>query len=565
MSHVVPPHLAPSQFQLLQDRVARQYGEFGAAIETQESQEALFADSWWKTTLRIVLGVFLASAFLAFASHPTVTPGGWENSFRLDTVFVVVWAPLLVWTMSRLKLWRSVRIYLVLALFIESLSETMFRELGEGGYWNSVLWPAAAAFYGTLKEFSNVPGGSVGTFFLLTLGLLYRSIWGKKAADYVAPPAFARNTLLVFLCTIVVLAFWGIAHGGQVDWTFRQTIHLLQLPLVALVFLYGLRIPRDLPAIGTAFVLIAMVRSLLVLWVYFGVCTFGIGGVAVAGTVRHGVPQPEWCTNHSDTVLFVVALGILLAHALEQRHRRTTLRCLAAGAVIMAGIIFNNRRLAFVSLAAVPLVMYLALEPSKRKLRVTIALGLLIPVVIGYVLIGSEMTSRSVLLKPAKLVMSVVDQRDTSSEARDIENENLIYTLEQSPFVPSGFGHEYLHSPNNPPVDLTEVFANYKLLAHNGVLWLWSIAGVVGFTLLWMLYPIAGTLALRAYRGALTPLERSASLAALATVAICVIQIWGDQGFSSYLTLVTFGVAFAVASRLAVRAEQGGRTVARPW
>ena len=51
-----------------------------------------------------------------------------------------------------------------------------------------------------------------------------------------------------------------------------------------------------------------------------------------------------------------------------------------------------------------------------------------------------------------------------------------------------------------------------------------------------------------------TPLERSAALAALGCVAVCVVQIWGDQGFNGYMTLVTFGVAFAVATRLAVRA-----------
>jgi O-antigen ligase len=173
---------------------------------------------------------------------------------------------------------------------------------------------------------------------------------------------------------------------------------------------------------------------------------------------------------------------------------------------------------------------------------------------VGYVLIGSEIPSSSPLLKPAKLVVSVMDQKDNSSISRDIENENLIYTLKQNPVITTGFGHEYQYSPNNPPVDLGELFKNFRLIAHNGVLWIWSLAGVVGFTLLWMIYPLASTLALRGYRAAQSPLERSSALAALAAVVVCVIQIWGDQGFNSYMTLVTFGVAFAIASRLSVRA-----------
>ena len=85
------------------------------------------------------------------------------------------------------------------------------------------------------------------------------------------------------------------------------------------------------------------------------------------------------------------------------------------------------------------------------------------------------------------------------------------------------------------------------------MLWLWSIAGVVGFTLLWFVIRSRARSRCAGYRAAETPLERSAALASLGCVAVCVIQIWGDQGFNSYMTLVTFGVAFAVASRLAVR------------
>jgi hypothetical protein len=120
--------------------------------------------------------------------------------------------------------------------------------------------------------------------------------------------------------------------------------------------------------------------------------------------------------------------------------------------------------------------------------------------------------------------------------------------------VSTGFGFEYQSSPNNPPVDLSEVFINYRLIAHNGVLWLWSIGGVVGFSLLWMIFPICGTLALRGYRGAQTALERSAALTALGTVGICIVQVWGDQGVNGYMMPVTFGVAFATATRLAMRA-----------
>ena len=546
-----PAHLQNQQ--ALLDKVAAKYGAFGAAPEDDDRDRKVLLDNFFKPTVQIIGGVFLATLFASFISHPAFSgPGTWANSFRIDTVLIVVWGPLLFWVMSRQRLWKSLRIYPVLALFIEAFSEAMMKDqgvvaAGEGGYWNTVMWPAAVGFFGTLKEFSGLPGASLSVFFFTTVGLLYRAVRGKKAADYIAPPRYARQALLTFLGTVVVLAAMGVARGGGIEPAFRQTIHLIQMPLVALLFLYALRVPEDLASVGTAYVCAAVARSFLVMYVYFGVCQ-------PAGITR--MPgKPEWCTNHSDTVLFVTALMILLAHSLEQRTTKIIVRSLALAAPILLGIVLNNRRLAFVSLAAAPMVLYLAMKPSRRKRRLTWALAISVPVLIGYVLIGSEIPGDSPIAKPAKLVVSVLDQKDNSSISRDIENENLIYTLQQSPggVLATGFGHEYQYSPKNPPVDLGDLFKNFRLIAHNGVLWIWSLAGVVGFTLLWLVYPMAGTLALRGYRGAQTPLERSGALACLSAMVVVVVQIWGDQGFNSYMTLITFGVAFAISTRLAMR------------
>ncbi len=550
-----PPHLANrNQLSELQQKVAQKYGSFGARPDDEEQERKVLQDNFLKPTLQIIAGVFIATLFLSFASAPRFSaPATWANAFRLDSAVVVVWGPLLYWVMAKQRTWKSLRIYLVLALFIEPFSEAMFKDMGavaagEGGYWDTIMWPAAVAFFGTIKEFAGVPGASLSVFFFVTVGLLYRAVVGRKPEGWTPPPKFARQALLTFLGTVIGLAVFGILRGGAIEPAFRQTIYLTQLPLVALLFLYALRIPEDLASVGTAFVCAAVARSILVMYIYFGVCV-------PAGITR--LPgKPEWCTNHSDSVLFVTALMVLLAHALEQRSKKVILRSLAIAVPILLGIVLNNRRLAFVSLGAAPLVIYFALKPSKRKRRVTWALAVTVPLMIVYVLVGSEIASPSPLLKPAKIVISVLDQRDMSSISRDIENENLIYTLQQSPVgvLTTGFGHEYQYSPENPPVDIGELFKNYRYIAHNGVLWIWSLAGVVGFTLLWMIYPLGATLALRGYRAAQTPLERSAALVALGAVVICVIQIWGDQGFNSYMTLITFAVSFATASRLAVRA-----------
>jgi hypothetical protein len=517
-------------------------------VPTETDDKAILADDYFKQTLQIVAAVFLGSLFASSASSPTFdAPNAWGNSFRFDTALALVWGPVLAWTMARLKLHRAIRIYLVLCLFIEPFSEVLFRQT-DVGFWDSILWPAAAAWYGTLKEWSGLPGGSIPVFLLVTLGLLYRGYRSRRFASYVRPPKFARNYLLMFLGTIIVLAAWGLARGGGVQAAFRQGFHLLQLPLIALVFLYALRIPEDLGAIGTIFVSVGVVRALYVVFIYYG--------IAAPQGITDIPGRPEWCTTHSDSVLFVTAILVAITHAFEQRRARTILRAALVTAVIFVAILLNNRRLAFVSLSIAPAIVYLALKPSKRKRRVTAALTLLVPLAIGYVLVASEINSTSALVKPAKAVMSMLDDKDLSSASRDVENENLIYTLRQNPIVPTGFGFEYQYSPDNPPVDLTEVFANFRLIAHNGVLWIWAWGGLIGFTMLWSVFSATGTLAMRGYRNAETPVERAGALSALGTVAICIVQYWGDQGLNSYTTLVTFGVAFAVATRLAVRVRQ---------
>ena len=547
-----PPALADDRA-ALHERVKQQFGAYGAAPaeaggggdDHALDEREILADNFFKPTVRIIAGVFLLSLFASIASTPGFdAPGVWANTFRFDTTLVVLWGPLLVWAMARFKLTRSVRIYLVLALFIEPFSEVMLRQQGDG-YWDTVLWPAAVAYYGTVKEWSGVPGASLPVFFLVTVGLLYRATRGRRTPDLVPPPKFARDLLLFFLASVVAISAYGLVRGAEIQAIVRQVVHLAQLPLIGLVFLYVLRVPEDLAAIGTIYVTTALLRSLLVMYVYFGVC------MPAGITDRPGMP--EWCTTHSDSVLFVMSILIVVTNAFEQRTAKAIQRALLVSAVLLSAMVLNNRRLAFVSLSIAPAVIYLALRPSKRKRRVTAALVIGIPVTVLYSLVGAELNTTSPIVKPAKLGMSVLDQRDSSSISRDIENENLIHTLRQSPVLSTGFGFEYQSSPNNPPVDLSEVFVNYRLIAHNGVLWIWSIGGLVGFTSLWLIFPVTGTLAFRGYRSAQSPLERSAALTALGGVAICIVQVWGDQGINGYIIPITIGVCFTVATRLAMR------------
>lgn len=519
----LPPHLAdPNAFAALRDRVRAKYGAFGdrdAEAAPQAQAVSLDHDDWTRPALKIVVPLFFLSAVASLLGD------------RATLFTSIVWAPLLVRAMTKPPVWMSARILLLLSVFVESPAEV------PRDYWNSPLDPAGFALFTGIKDWSGLPGMSLPVFFFLGAGLLYRATRKKamRAPGFVPPPKYARATMVTFLAALIAYEAFGLAMGGALAPSFFQILEMISIPVTALAFLYAFRVPEDLPAIGRTIVLAAVLRSLFAAYVYFVVCR-------MRGIV------PEYVTTHSDTVLFVSALVVLFADALERPKLKRVTRSLVVALVIFSAIVFNNRRLAFVGLAAAPLMIYLALRPSVGKRRVTKVLTIATPLLAVYLAVGAAVPGKTPVLAPARMLLSVLEQKDASSASRDDENYNLIYTMQQNPVLGTGFGHPYQEKIKRYAID--EFLVLYRYLPHNGVLWLWSLGGVVGFTLLWGMYPVTLTMAIRGYRAGPSPVERSAGLAALGATVVCVAQVYGDQGLLSYLTVSMFSVAFAVAARL---------------
>jgi hypothetical protein len=176
----------------------------------------------------------------------------------------------------------------------------------------------------------------------------------------------------------------------------------------------------------------------------------------------------------------------------------------------------------------------------------------LVPVFIGYVLYGAD--KKGPLYTPARLVLSVLSQEDTSSDSRNIENDNLVATLQEHPITGSGFGWEYKEVVCI--YDISVYFPLYRYIAHNSVLWLVSIGGAVGFFFLWRTYATAAFFAARGYLLALRDNDRAGALAGVGIVVVCICADWGDQGIVSYPSLMVFSAVFAVASNVCSRAER---------
>jgi hypothetical protein len=471
-------------------------------------------DSFFWPSVGIILLVFFGSVLA-------------EELGGAAIVLAFVWVPAVAYVFLRAPPHLGARLLFLLALFLEPPDEK-----AGAGYWVSPLKPASDAYFAGMQRMG-FTGISLPLVFFLSLALLFRASRGRKPKGYVAPPRQAVTTFVWFLGALLVLEAYGMIGGGSVKPSFWQLHHMLHLGVIGLTFLYAFRGPRDLRAIGTTVVVAAVAKGLLVFWVYEIVC-------------RPLNVKPTYATTHSDSVLFGAALLVLGVDLLEHREKKRLLRLIYVGLFIVVSIVMNNRRLAFVGVAAGALAIFSALKTSPLKRKAS-KVGLVLAAVVSlYVWVGGH--SKATVFAPAVLITSVIEQKDSSSESREIENYNLIATLKKHPILGPGFGHEYIEFVRAE--DISEAFPMYKYIAHNSVLWLWSFGGLLGFAGLWMVHAVAALFAARGYRLAETPLERSAGLTALAVILVCMLQEWGDMGICAFSPTILLAASYAVGAKL---------------
>ncbi|MET0592224.1 MAG: O-antigen ligase family protein [Polyangiaceae bacterium] len=459
--------------------------------------------------------------------------GSWlaDQLGAASVVLVLVWAPFLYKYVLSAPPYLAARVLFLLALVLEPPDERP-----GNGYWVPPFDPASTIFYAGIKKWAGIPGISFSLFSLLCLVLFLRA--RKKRAE-IPPPAEAVTVLKVYAITLAVMEVYGVfLRGGLGQPSYWQLIHPVTLALAAAAFLYSVRGPRDFRAFGTIIVVAAITKGLLVVWVYEVVC-------------RPLNIRPFYATTHSDSVTFAMGIIVCAAAAFEKVDKKILKRALFIIPFIVMAIVMNNRRLAFVGVGAGVITTFAVLRPSKFKRTLTRTMLVLAPVFALYVKVGG--TSSNPIFAPAALIHSVLSGEDRSAITRDIENYNLIVTLRENKIFGPGFGAEYIEAVKAD--DISAGFSLYKFIAHNSVLWLWSLGGLVGFTLLWMMYPMQAFFSARGYRMARTPTERAAGLATLAGTATVLFQDWGDMGFSSYTNVAMFSACYAVAAKLCAATE----------
>jgi hypothetical protein len=450
----------------------------------------------------------------------------------------------------------------VLALFIVALVVDVPSERPASGHWKSPLYTVGAFIFDNLNNVTGISAlrfSGLDVLILLLLGVMVARAARRGTGERIEGGA---NALTLFLAiqfiAVVALEVWGLARGGDFKQSLWQVRQMLWLPTLALLFSVVLKGGDEGWVIGKAVIWGACAKTVLGLYVLLAI-------------VRpRGIDAP-YVTTHSDSVLFAAAIAFCITTCMHRPSVRNLVRYGAAAAFVLLGIVANNRRIAFVALFAALWVIYAILPWGRVKRGIALVALALAPVFAMYLVAGRNRPHG--VFAPAASIMSVVMQKDASSGTRDIENYNLVQTLKASPIVGSGLGHEYLEL--SQAHDISGAFQQYRYIGHNSILWLWSVAGLVGFTAVWMALVVCVYLARRSYYLARNDSERITASWVLAVVAIYLVQAWGDMGMHGWVVVMILAAALGLTGNLAVatgawpagaRLTMGGRrpSAARP-
>jgi O-antigen ligase/polysaccharide polymerase Wzy-like membrane protein len=351
---------------------------------------------------------------------------------------------------------------------------------------------------------------------------------------WVEAPRPIRQFAVLALIALAWITFFGLLRGGSSRFALWQVTRHLYLPFVYLLMAEALRGPADATAVGRIVLGAGVFRS------------------AEALILRQMFPSTDTfpcATTHHDSVLFATCYGILLAMTLERPTKRTLKICALLLPIFLAGMIANNRRLVWTEVAMLTIFFFLITPFGRAKRFFVRALVISLLPLLVYTAAGWR--SKAGIFAPVQIVRSMFDANvDGSTRWRDWENYDLVFTFTQNAVFGSGFGHPFIQAIALP--DITKAYELEPYVPHNSVLGLWAFGGLVGFTLLWAIFPVGMFFTIRAYRWSRTPTERITALSAAAVQICYLMQGYGDLGFGAWGPVFTVATAYALVGKICV-------------
>jgi O-Antigen ligase len=360
-------------------------------------------------------------------------------------------------------------------------------------------------------------------------------------------PAYAQAC--VFSAgAVLVWTVYGIGTGGSFANMLWQVRSLMWFPLFALSAGVAAATTNGISKMKTALTFSAVFKAVEAIAFRLTFTYVPEPVKYVAGRKLRESEPPIYATTHSDTVLWATVLCLLIADWFETRTRQSRNRLLGFGLPLLAAMIVNNRRTVYVCVVAgAAFIVSVAQRNVKKQLKRL--LSLMWPLIILYVGVGLASSSQSVVFKPVRMIESVVLQDDASSDTRDIENSNLLFTMRARPLLGYGFGHPYTELVVAYDVTATG-FANYRYIPHNSFLGIWTFGGLF-FPMFYMM-PIVVAIyyGVNTRRRSGDPFLRSSAAWAVCSIIAYLIQGWSDIGLQDMVVIICAGSGMGICAAI---------------
>lgn len=394
------------------------------------------------------------------------------------------------------------------------------------GHW-STPW-----HFVTDAVFGSVPVVHLYWFDAVVIFLLLKTGKGKP------PPLKSLGTaVVVSIAALLIWAAYGALRGGSVMDMRLQLRAMIITMLAALMQAKLFRTREHFVSLGKTVIYAALFRFVTMVLFYILV-------------MRDLNAKIDTVTSHGDSVLFVSAIAISLANAIQKRSRKTTWKTLIFVSMMLWCIQVNNRRLAYVSLVGALIIILSLIWTSDMRRKLLRVLRVVLPIVLIYVAVGWAHPTG--IFKPIAKLQSTSDPNDLSTQSRIVENIGLIVTLQTNPLLGTGFGHEYIEVSSLFSVGFAQVFKQYRYMPHNSLLGLVAFMGALGFSAFWMVFPITVYVAARIHALTRVPLDRTIAMVIMCNIIIYANQVWGDLGNHAIQSLVIVSMSIAAAARAAV-------------
>ncbi|OLB57076.1 MAG: hypothetical protein AUI01_05325 [Ktedonobacter sp. 13_2_20CM_2_56_8] len=285
----------------------------------------------------------------------------------------------------------------------------------------------------------------------------------------------------------------------------------------------------------------------------------GLQGAYIDFVVLHGnLTGVDVTMSHEESFFFAALLVLLMLLCLHHHYRPQLYAALLALPFVVIALIANQRRADYVALAMAIPVAWMLIFWAKPHARKRLLVIMLIGVVLGIGYVATFSHSSGWFARPAHDIVSAIspestDTRDTYSNLyRSIENNDLKYTVQQSPVFGLGFGKPYLQ-----PVPLTSIFPGifaadeyYGYVPHNNIYWVWMRLGAIGFFAFWYLIGaiiVRGCLIARRLRD---PYLQLVAIYIIAVVFIEIVVAFADYQLFLYRNVIYVGLLIGILMKL---------------